>query len=408
MLSPYRALLAIPGTRAFVLAGFVGRFPISMLGLGAVLLITARTGSYGLAGAVSAVMALSTAVAGPVAGRIADTHGQSRVVLPMVALHALGVLGLVAAVLRDAPAVVLFAPAVLAGASVPQIGSMVRARWATLVAGTPRMSTAFSLESALDECVFVAGPVTATLLSTLVWAPSGLLVALGLAIVGGVAFAAQRGTEPPRQAVEAGPRIRAISVPGLRVLVATFAFVGAIFGVADISIVAFASEHGHRATSGLILATFATGSLIAGIGYGAVHWRAALRTRFLRAVICLMLGTLPIALAPNIDVLLVAVVVCGLAISPTIVAGMGLVESLVPARSLTEGFTWVNAAMGVGVSIGSSVAGRVVDATDGHRALLLTTTAAVVAAAIAVATRRHLVTDPSADARPSRPTSAVL
>jgi hypothetical protein len=49
MLKTYRSLLSIPHARAFVLAGFVARLSISMRALGAVLMVSELTGSYGLA-----------------------------------------------------------------------------------------------------------------------------------------------------------------------------------------------------------------------------------------------------------------------------------------------------------------------------------------------------------------------
>ena len=48
MLKTYRSLLSIPHARAFVLAGFVARLSISMRALGAVLMVSELTGSYGL------------------------------------------------------------------------------------------------------------------------------------------------------------------------------------------------------------------------------------------------------------------------------------------------------------------------------------------------------------------------
>jgi MFS family permease len=391
LFTPYRSLLSLPGTRSFIVAGLIGRFPLSMLGLGSVLLITITTGSYGIAGLVSATLALSNAAMAPIVGRLSDTHGQSKVVLPIVALHVVGVIGLTIAVLVHAPVALLLPPAMLAGASVPPIGSMVRTRWTLLVGGTPELNTALSLESTLDETVFVIGPVVATVLATTVWAAAGVSIEVVMAIVGGLAFAAQRGTEPAPRPKTAERRVRAISVRGLRVLVITFAAVGSIFGTIDISMVAFATEHGNRGASGPILAVFALGSLIAGLLYGTVKWRAPLHRRFLRGVICLALGTVPIALAPNIPVMAAAGLIIGLAISPTVVAGMGLVEKLVPAVAVTEGFAWVGTALGVGVALGSSLAGRIVDATSGHHAFLQATGAALLATVIAFLSQRALV-----------------
>src|SRR4051812_49839460 len=65
-----------------VLAAFIGRLPLSMVGLGSVLLIASETHSYGLGGSVAAVGAVTTALAGPLIGRLADTFGQRRGLLP--------------------------------------------------------------------------------------------------------------------------------------------------------------------------------------------------------------------------------------------------------------------------------------------------------------------------------------
>ena len=61
MLSSYRRIFAAPGTLAFSSAGFVARLPISMAGIGIVTMLSQLTGSYGLAGAVSATMAVAAA-----------------------------------------------------------------------------------------------------------------------------------------------------------------------------------------------------------------------------------------------------------------------------------------------------------------------------------------------------------
>ncbi|MYW31101.1 MFS transporter, partial [Streptomyces sp. SID2119] len=101
----------------------------------------------------------------------------------------------------------LFAAAVPTGASVPQIGPMVRARWAAMLGATPDrpasplMSTAAAFESVTDEFTFVIGPVIATALCTGVHPAAGLITEAALTLVGGLLFAAQRATQPaPRPA----------------------------------------------------------------------------------------------------------------------------------------------------------------------------------------------------------------
>ena len=86
MANPYLQVLRTPHALPMVLAAFIGRLPLSMVGLGCVLLVASETGSYGLGGAVAAVGAVTTALAGPVLGRLADSHGQRRVLLPVLAV----------------------------------------------------------------------------------------------------------------------------------------------------------------------------------------------------------------------------------------------------------------------------------------------------------------------------------
>ena len=62
MITTYSRILARPGTALFSAAGLVARLPISMVGLGIVLLVEAGSGSYGLAGAVSAAYMVANAV----------------------------------------------------------------------------------------------------------------------------------------------------------------------------------------------------------------------------------------------------------------------------------------------------------------------------------------------------------
>src|SRR3954454_10371283 len=86
--NPYLHVLRTSHALPMVLVAFIGRLPLSMVGLGSVLLIASETHSYALGGAVAAAGAVTTAVAGPVIGRLADTVGQRRVLLPLVALFA--------------------------------------------------------------------------------------------------------------------------------------------------------------------------------------------------------------------------------------------------------------------------------------------------------------------------------
>src|ERR1700734_587278 len=128
-LAPYAEIFAIPRAWRFSLAGIIGRMPMSMYGLGTVLLISAGTGRYALAGTVSAAGALGGAVCGAELGRPIDRLGQHRVLVPVCVTFALAVAGLTAAVTLHAPDWTLFACGIAGGATIPQTGPMARARW---------------------------------------------------------------------------------------------------------------------------------------------------------------------------------------------------------------------------------------------------------------------------------------
>lgn len=76
----FRAIFRHPGTVGMTVAGFVGRFPMAMLGLAMTMLVALETGSYARAGAVAASITLAGAIGGPVGARLADRFGQHRVI----------------------------------------------------------------------------------------------------------------------------------------------------------------------------------------------------------------------------------------------------------------------------------------------------------------------------------------
>ena len=78
-LRPYADIFRTPGAWRFSAAGVIGRMPMSMFGLGTVLLISAATGKYGVAGTVAAVGSLGYAFSSPQVARLVDSRGQRRV-----------------------------------------------------------------------------------------------------------------------------------------------------------------------------------------------------------------------------------------------------------------------------------------------------------------------------------------
>ena len=387
----YGPLLRTPGALAFSAAALVGRLPIAMLGIGTVLLVADRRDSYALAGLVSAAYAAGVAVLGPALSRLVDRRGQRQVLPWALALSAAGVLGLVALAGSQAPTAVLLACAAVMSASSSQLGSCVRARWSWALRERPaEVSRAYAWEAVVDEVVFVLGPLV-VVLCALVDPALGLLAALGLGGAGTAAFLALRATEPPVQPVAPGRRSGALASPGLRTLTVSMLCVGVLFGTVEVSMVAFAEERGSPAAGGLLLALVAAGSGVAGLVYGALHWRASPRRRLLLGTLFLALGLLPLLVAPSVGWMAPAALLAGFAISPTLIVAFGLVEELVPVPARTEGFSWLNSGLGVGVAGGFAVAGAVAEDAGARTAFVVALGGALAAGVVALAGRGTLL-----------------
>jgi MFS family permease len=174
------------------------------------------------------------------------------------------------------------------------------------------------------------------------------------------------------------------------VLFVVGAAVGAILGTLEISLVAFADEAGARSLSGVLIAGLAVGSMASGIGWGIVPWRLPLRRRLAGALVVLTLMSVPLLLVHRIWVMVPFVVLAGIAVSPSLISSFTLAELLVPRAAVTEAFTWIGTALGLGVAVGASVAGKVVDVAGANRAFLVATVAAAVAAAVVSIFQRQL------------------
>jgi len=422
--NPYSQLLAIKGTRGFVSAGFVGRLPMSMMGLGTVLLVQSSTGSYGVAGAVAACLAIASSSAAPLVGRWIDRLGQARVLLPSLAVHTVGLLTLLAAAHWRTPRWSLFATATITGIAIPPVSSCVRARWALVAPDTARLQVAYALESVLDEVIFIVGPVLVTLLAAAASPAVAVASTLAFVATGVLTFAAQRGTEPAPSARPAagraattGPaddsgnradrrRRSAIGVPGVRVVVTAFVAMGAVFGALEVSMVAFAGEQGTRGAAGPLLAVLAGASLCAGVVYGARGWRAPLHRRFAVALGLLAVGVVPLAIVDSLPLMAAAAVLAGLAVSPSLISGYGLVERLSPSGALTEGLTWVSTAVGLGIAIGSSASGQLVDLRGAGWGFAVCLAGAAAAAVVGLS--GHRVLRSAADPNPVLVPTAAL
>ncbi|MFJ4205796.1 MFS transporter [Streptomyces sviceus] len=393
----YGQLLRTRGAWTFLLPGFAARQPFAMLTLSLVLLVQHTTGSYGAAGAVAAVTGVSMALFAPYSGRLADRYGQRAVLVPGVLVHTVAGLSLTALALTHAPLWALFAAAVPTGASVPQIGPMVRARWGVKLQDSPLMTTAAAFESVTDELTFVFGPLLATALCTAVHPAAGLLTEASLTLLGGLLFAAQKSTQPSVAAADGHARAEhtsALRVPGVRVLIVTFLGIGSVFGGMQVSLAAFSESIGKPGLNGVLYGVFAAGNMLSGLVCGAVAWKAAPQRRLVVGYGALALTASGLWAAHSVLVLAGLGLLVGMCIAPTLITGYTLVENLVPAGARTEAFTWLTGAVALGQAAAVTIAGQLEDRFWGGAGFLVPMGGTLLALATLVALRSRLATRP--------------
>jgi predicted MFS family arabinose efflux permease len=396
-LARYRAALRTPGALAFAIPGVVGRMPMGMLSLAQVMLVTAVTGSYAIAGAVSATGALLYAALTPRMARLADRYGQRLVLRRQVIAFGVTTGALALCGIARAPVWALVVTGGLSRATMPALGPVVRARWSQLLHGTSLVDAAFSLEGIADEVIFVTGPVLVVAAGAALGPAAAVLATAALSVAGVAGLASQRRTEPA-----AAPAARAhppaLRSPGLRVLTAMSVALGAMFITIDLATIAFAQQHGDKAMAGPLLGLYGTGSAIAGVWYGTRNWRASQASRLTAALAATVLGAAPLGFMPGIWPMAGAITIAGLGISATLASSYRMAEKAVPAGQRTEAMSWLNTAAAAGTALGAPLAGTLIDAHGPAAGYLFAFGAGVIAVAV-VTLRRTDLTAPAATAR---------
>ena len=361
--TPYRTILSLPGSLAFSTTGWFARLPMSMLGIGLVLLVSEASGSYGLAGSVAAACVIASAVTAPLQARLVDRYGQHamlprlrrsqrgrRWVLLIVAVQVRCTDAGTAGTRRDrrrgrtARRLVRPRPMDASPRRSPRAAHRVRSR------GPSRRAGLHDRPAARHPARHRGQP------------DRRALTAVGAV---GRRFGAARAPAPDPAAARTADR-RSADKPALGwstlgPVVVACAGLGVLFGAAEVVAVAVASEAGHRELSGLLLASWATGSMLAALIVGALRMRASPLTRLRTCSTVLALTLVPLPFIGHLGVLAVVMFLAGFAISPTLVAMMAVVERVVPASRLTEGMAWTFTGIAAGVAGGAALAGH------GHR-----------------------------------------
>ncbi|MEP7193087.1 MAG: MFS transporter [Actinomycetota bacterium] len=355
-LDPYRRVLAVPAMRQALLLGILVRIPIFAGGVLLTLhVVQTLHRDYGAAGLVTAAATICIAVSGPWRGRLLDTKGLRRVVLPSLVVTA--ICWSIAPFVDYLPLLLL---AALAGLFVVPVFTIIRQAVLAAVPESDRR-TALSLDAVAVEVSFMVGPLVGVWAAT-IWPTAwvlftiemlGVLAGVGLWFADPVMHADRSDLE---QVDEPLPR-RAWFRPQFLAMCAAAAATTIVLSGCDIAFVAALRDFGKVSLIGPVIALWGLGSVIGGLVYGMWH-------RSISAFLLLgglSVGTIPIALAPSAWPLAALGLVAGLLCAPTITATVDQLSRVVPDAARGEAIGWHGSAMTAGSAIGAPVAGLAID-----------------------------------------------
>lgn len=401
-LTRYRRVLSAPGVRSVLLTGLVARMPIVSAPIVATLhVVLDLDRGFASSGAVAASFALGSAIGSPQLGRLMDRVGLRPVLGVTTAGSALFWLSV--AWLPYAALV----PAAFIGGLLPiPIYTITRQSLAALLPEHDRQA-AFSLDSMAVELSYATAPAMAIVLATQS-SPRVALVVLGVLIVGsglallvinppihGLRAAAPgddgRGgrTRPPAHRTEHGTVRSSVTPDVAGVLLLSAAATFTVMGT-DVSVTAVMRSFEQVPLIGAVFGVWCLASLVGGFVYGAGGRVDPTVLLALLAALCV-----PVALASNWWLLLLAVIPTGLLCAPLLVATADQVIRVTPEAARGQALGLNSAALTVGNALGAPCVGLVVDHTHPRLGFVAIGLAGLALAGAAAVIHRRRLPSPS-------------
>ena len=387
----YGRILRVPGVAVLIAAATLTRLPFAINGLAVILFMRDATGSFATAGLVAGSLALGAGMGAPFAARLVDRRGAVWL-LPLAIVHGAAILALWGLGEIDAAAVALVAAALVAGASFPPSGAVLRSRWPELLAGDPELVRgAYAFDSVTIEISFVSGPLITGALVALAEPQAAMALSSVLVVAGTLLFLsrlpdARRALPASEHTAGLGP----LRSPAIRLIALTSVPVGFCIGSVEVVIPAFSEEAGDAALAGVLLSVWSLASGIGGLIFGARQSRGELLDSFLLIGALFPLATLPMVAAGAPVTMALFVAMSGAPIAPLIATRNELISQVAPQGTGTEAFTWLMTALIAGLSLGTAVAGAVVESNGWPEAVLIGVAVAAVGAIMTFARRGSL------------------
>ncbi|WP_405800531.1 MFS transporter [Streptomyces sp. NBC_01506] len=392
MAAGYGDILKAPHAARLLTGTLVGRLPSATGHIAIVLFTRDAGGSYTLAGALTAVYGLSTAIGQPLLGRAVDLVGQPRVQLPAALVSALGMVLL--AVTGIDPLVLAYAAVAVAGFFTPPLEGGLRALWPSVLGREDRVHRAYAMDAVAQEVMFTAGPLFVTLLVAL-WSPAAaLLVINAIGVLGALTVVLSKPSRAWRSAPREAHWLGALRSPGLLALLAAFLFIGLALGSITVAGVAYGDDQGSESVYGWLMAALGLGALLGGLVYGARQWTGTPERRLLGITALLAVCYLPLMITPGVVAMTALAALAGVFLAPALACAFIVVDRHAPRGTVTEAFSWLVTTFGVGTAFGTAVAGPAVELAGTSASFAVAGAGGVAALLVLLATQKVLEVEP--------------
>ena len=293
-----------------------------------------------------AAFSVGMAVAGPFVSRLMSRFGTTQVLVvsTLVSVSALFAMANLAVPLwADVLA------GAVAGAAMPPVVPTVRTLYPRMV---PQrlLAPLFSFDAALQEIIWVFGPVLLVSLVAVLGTGPTLLVTIGVQLVGALLFIAS-------------PEVRRLRIPP------TTRKLGRVLRKPPVLL--------SVVVSAMFIGGFAAGSR------GIAPWSVAIR---LAIVLLGMVIALPMTEVLGLSI---ALFIAGLGTAPALAAFSAIIAGTVKFADTPEAYAWIGTGQLLGAAVGSAIAGVAIDAIGGVGAVWVAVVMVAIATAVAAIFRRH-------------------
>lgn len=357
--SSYKQLFQLTGAKRLIFFGFFGRAPYSMLQVGMVIFGNFKTDSYAIGGAMAAGFSISNALVQPLNGRLVDKYGQKLVVSFLLTLFLISASAI--SFFNFELHVIYVLLSILIGISVPNIGVYTRRNW-KLITKKQDNQKVQAIESAIDELNFLVGPSVFAIISKIFNPVIALFIAIISSTLGTTGIVFYKNLQDKFVINNRIFTKNKIWLTKEKILfLITLIFVGAC--LSSISVYIVAKEDIENLTNLTAIYYLLNGgtALIVALTYGYIFKNKISLVNYNKTLLLLSLSVITYFLFNEISFLYLSAIFAGFGIGPIFLLANSYVSNTTEQDVLTEAFSWLGSSVGIGLAVGSTLFGYLIE-----------------------------------------------